>query len=566
MIKKNNVLITAALPYANGSIHFGHLAGVYLPADVQARFRRLCGFPTVFICGSDEYGTAILQAAELSGREPKEHVDYYHKINKNLFQRLEISFDHYSRTTCPSHAPVVQQFFSHLLKNRCVALRETDQLYSEKEKRFFADRYVMGKCPKCGFEEARGDECPKCGAIYEAVDLQDPRSKLTGSFLIRKKTEQWFLLCDLFKERLIKWVDRSPWKVGIKNFVISYVKHLQARAISRDLSWGVPLPPPNENKVFYVWFDAPIGYISSTKEWAIQKGEPQAWKEYWLEEAQYLQFIGKDNLIFHSVIFPSMIMGQDIPYKLVDHLIVSEFLHLEGKPFSKSTGWFIDLADFLDRYCVDTLRYALCVNAPETKDTEFTFKDFQMRVNQELVGKFGNFMHRVFTFIWDRMGGTVQKDPPLKKEDTKFLSEITSLVMETKQYYQNFHLRKAAKSIMELSTQANIYFDQKKPWLLLKEKGKIQELEATMYCCLTAVKFLALISFPIMPKTARKIWDLLQGSPSLEEANWDDLMKELSIFLKKMTCPPKRLFARIEDRTIKEEEDRLKSSLGKPFK
>lgn len=556
MAKK--ILITAALPYANGSIHLGHLAGAYLPADCYARFCRLTGSKTLFICGSDEYGTAIVHGAELLKRSPKEHVDIFHEMNKELFKKLNIEFDHYSRTTSKYHKPFVQEFFLQLLKNGFIETKESLQLYSESEDRFLADRFVIGTCPKCGFLEARGDECTKCGASFEATDLKNPKSKITGSPLTLKKTTHWFLKCDLFKEKLSNWLKGLDWKPNVKNFIEPYIQDLRPRAITRDMSWGVEVPLENsDGKVLYVWFDAPIGYISATKEFFAERGTPDEWKEYWFDkETKYVQFIGKDNIVFHAVIFPAMIMGQDYPYKLVDELPANEFLNLEGKKFSKSSGWYIDLADFMTRYPVDVIRYTLAANAPENQDSEFTFKDFQMRVNTELVGKFGNFIHRTLTFVWDRMDRTVPKCHALSDLDNEFLANIEAIAIEAKEAYSKFQLRKASSCIMTLSALANVYFDHKKPWILLRNKEALNELETTIACCLKAIKVLGLIAEPIMPGTCEKIFAMINCS----QTNWDDCMKE-EIEAGKQIKEPHTLFGKIEDSQIAEEVAKLEPAV-----
>ncbi|HSX03948.1 MAG TPA: methionine--tRNA ligase, partial [Rhabdochlamydiaceae bacterium] len=386
------ILITSALPYANGPLHFGHIAGAYLPGDCYARFQRLLGNDVLYICGSDEYGVAITLSAELAKRTPKEHVDIYHHMIQDFFKKLDLSFDHYSRTTWSGHVADVQEFFLDLLKNGFIEEKITDQLYSEEDRRFLADRYVVGTCPKCGFEEARGDECQKCGSSYEATDLKNPRSKLTGHKLVLKPTKHWFLRFDLFKDRLASWIMQKHWKSNVLNFAKSYIEDLHPRAITRDSDWGVPIPlKGTEGKVFYVWFDAPIGYISATRDWAQTKDKPEAWKEYWFDpDTKLVQFIGKDNIPFHAVFFPAMTMGQDKPYKLVDELPANEFLNLEGRQFSKSEGWYIDLDDFFKQFSADQIRYYLAANAPESQDAEFSWKDFQARCNSELLGKFGN--------------------------------------------------------------------------------------------------------------------------------------------------------------------------------
>ena len=376
------ILVTSALPYANGPLHFGHIAGAYLPADCYARFERLQGNEVLYICGSDEHGVAITLSADLAGRTPQQHVAIFHAMNAQLFQKLNFSFNHFSRTSWPGHVSTVQQFFHDLLANGYIEEKVTDQLYSEKDQRFLADRYVVGTCPKCGFEEARGDECQRCGASYEATDLKNPRSKLTDSSLIHKPTKHWFLRFDLFKDQLRSWFAEKKWKSNVISFAKSYVEDLKPRAITRDGEWGIPIPLPEaQGKVFYVWFDAPIGYISAAQDWADNVGDSEAWKKYWLDpQTKYVQFVGKDNIPFHAVFFPAMEMGQKTPYKMVDELPANEFLNLEGRQFSKSDGWTIDLDRFFEHFTADQIRYTLAANAPEAQDAEFTWKDFQIRV------------------------------------------------------------------------------------------------------------------------------------------------------------------------------------------
>lgn len=557
---RQKTLITSALIYANGPLHFGHLAGAYLPADCYARFRRLQSDDLLYICGSDEYGVAITLSAELAGRTPQEQVDHFHAINKDLLQKMRISIDHYSRTTCPEHEPIVQDFFTTLLKNGFIEEKVSKQLYSEEEKRFLADRYVMGECPKCHFKEARGDECPKCGGNYEATDIINPVSKMTKSKLGLKQTNHWYLRLDLFKERLLAWLETLDWKSNVVNFIKPYIEDLRPRAITRDATWGVKIPLANtEGKVLYVWFDAPIGYISATQEWARLQGDKDRWKDYWLDEkTKYVQFIGKDNIVFHAMFFPAMQMGQDIPYKLVDQLPANEFLNLEGKQFSKSSGWYIDLADFLQKFSVDSLRYTLAANAPENQDAEFTWSDFQMRVNTELVGKFGNFVHRVLSFLTTKMDSKIPECHDYEDADNEFWERIASITKEMAICYDAFKVRKASQLLMELCSLGNAYFDQSKPWELLKDKRNTEHLNTVMYCLLTAIKAIAVVSFPIVPDTASKIWNMLGFKTSLETVNWkvalaEDL--EPGIVLQK----PVILFEKIEDDVVKAEMEKLGS-------
>ncbi|CED81633.1 methionine--tRNA ligase [Chlamydia abortus] len=505
----SRVLITSALPYANGPLHFGHIAGAYLPADVYARFRRLLGDDVLYICGSDEYGIAITLNAERAGMGYQKYVNMYHKIHKDTFDKLGISIDFFSRTTNPFHKKLVQDFYTELQSKGLIENQISLQLYSEEENRFLADRYVEGTCPKCGFDGARGDECQKCGADYEATDLVHPRSKLSGSQLVLKETEHAFLHLERMVEPLLAYIDTCYLPEHIRKFVTDYIKNLRPRAITRDLSWGIPVPD-FPNKVFYVWFDAPIGYISGTMDWAASLNTPEAWKDFWLEDStEYVQFIGKDNIPFHAAIFPAMELGQSIPYKKMDALVSSEFYLLEGCQFSKSEGNYIDIDTFLDTYSLDKLRYVLAATAPETSDSEFTFMDFKTRCNSELVGKFGNFIHRVLVFA-EKNGfkELAYSANLLEDQDKQFLDRAQQIVRDAQEHYSQYSLRKACCAIMELAALGNVYFNDQAPWKLLKE-GLSHRVEAVLFCACYCQKLLALISYPIIPGTAWEIWRML---------------------------------------------------------
>jgi methionyl-tRNA synthetase len=562
MKKTNKVLITSALPYANGQLHFGHIAGAYLPADCYARFERLQGKDVLFICGSDEYGVAITLSADMAKRSPQEHVDLFHVINKDLFSQLNFSFNHYSRTSWKGHIPTVQQFFLDLLANGYIEERVTDQLYSPQDNRFLADRYVIGICPKCSFAEARGDECQKCGASYEATNLKNPRSKLTNAPLVLKATKHWFLLFDKFKDQLSKWLQEKNWKANVVNFAKSYVDDLKPRAITRDGEWGVPIPlPSTEGKVLYVWFDAPIGYISATKEWAQLQGKPDAWEKYWLDkETNYVQFIGKDNIPFHAVFFPAMEMGQNQPYKTVDQLPANEFLNLEGRQFSKSEGWTIDLVDFFQNFTADQIRYTLAANAPENQDAEFTWKDFQIRCNSELLGKYGNLANRALVFLQNKAQGKVPSKKQLSDADRAFLKQVNEIAQEAAQSYERFNLRCASQLMMQIAQTGNVYFDEKKPWALAKAPETLPQMESTLYCCLECLKILALVSSPIIPESAQKLWEMLGYTTVLSTQNWQEVIEE-KISEGRALPQPQVLFKRVEDTLIKEQENKLKAIL-----
>lgn len=563
MKEKNKILVTSALPYANGPLHFGHIAGAYLPGDCYARFQRLKGNTVLYICGSDEHGVAITLSADLAKRTPQEHVDIFHKINLNFFKQLNFSFDHYSRTTWPGHYETAQQFFKDLYDNGYIEERVENHLYSEEEKRFLADRYVVGVCPKCGFEGARGDECQKCGASYEAIDLKNPKSKLTNSPLTLKPSKHWYLRFDMFKDRLTEWLSTKKWKPNVINFTLPYVRDLKPRGITRDSDWGVPVPLPDaKGKVLYVWFDAPIGYISATKEWAQLQGKPNLWEEFWLDpKVKLVNFIGKDNIPFHTVFFPAMIMGQNIPYKLPDEVPANEFFLLEGRQFSKSEGWYIDLNDFFSKYTADQIRYYLAANAPETADSEFSWKDFQIKCNSELLGKLGNFVNRTLVFAREHSGAKIPNKHELSDIDQTFISDREKLLNEIFNCYDTFQLRKATNVLMELSHLANTYFDTKKPWQYSKKEGGVSDMETTIYLCIDTIKLLSLIASPIIPETAQKMFAMCGFKGTLSKLLWENVVLEEPVIGTSFPSP-QILFRKIEDSEIEEQIAKL-GKIGK---
>ncbi len=547
------ILITSALPYANGPLHFGHIAGAYLPGDCYARFERLKGNEVLYLCGSDEYGVAITLSADLAGRTPKQHVDLFHEINKAFFEKLEFSFDHYSRTTWPGHVPTVQSFYRDLADKGLIEEKVENHLYSEKENRFLADRYVVGTCPKCGYQEARGDECQSCAASYEATDLKNPRSKLTGSPLVLKPSNHLYLRFDHFKEQLTTWIQSKVWKENVVNFAMRYIEELKPRAITRDSEWGVPVPGMPD-KVFYVWFDAPIGYISAAKEWAVKTGKPDRWEDYWLDEkTKLVQFIGKDNIPFHAVFFPAMIMGQNLPYKLPDEIPANEFYLLEGRQFSKSEGWTIDLEDFFTKYTPDQIRYCVAANAPETSDSEFSWKDFQMRCNAELLGKFGNFVHRVLVFAKQQCNSRVPKRGELHEVDKKFSQEMNALVATAALHFEGFSLRKASQTLMELSHLGNVYFDMKKPWALAKDPASRESLDTCIALCVECIKNLSLLATPIIPHSAQKVWEMLGFTSTLAKGSWKKIHETPLPTGQHLAADPVPLFRKVEDAEIEEQ-------------
>lgn len=551
MAKK--ICITSALPYANGPLHFGHIAGAYLPADCYARFERMEGSDVLFLSGSDEYGIAITLSAEQAGRSPQEHVEIFHKKNLKLFETLSISFDFYGRTTGPKHAETTIDFFRVLEKKGYIEKKKEDHLYSEKEGRFLADRYVVGICPKCGFDKARGDECPSCASSYEACELKNPRSKVSGSSLTLRPSEHLYLRFDSFRKPLLEWIEKKSWKPSVIKHALYYIKELKPRAITRDSDWGVPVPG-EKGKVFYVWFDAPIGYISIAKQWAENRGKKDLWKDFWLDpDAELVHFIGKDNIPFHTVFFPAMLMGQDLPYKLPDEVPANEFLNLEGKQFSKSDGWYIDLEDFFTKYSSEQLRYYLAANAPETSDAEFSWKDFQLRSNGELLGKFGNFINRVLVFVSKHLGG---KTPMGGTIDREFKKKMEALVEGIRQSYRGFHLRKACSYLMELAQEGNIFFDTNKPWVLAKDPKKKEALLSVFTSCIECIKALALMAFPILPKSAEKIWKMLGMTTRIKEARYQEALKT-PVSQGQKLGEIEILFRKIEDEEVEKEVELL---------
>jgi len=551
-------LVTSALPYANGPIHFGHIAGAYLPADIYVRFQRMRGADIIYICGTDEHGVAITISAEKEGMSPVDYVDKYHKVIKKIFDNFNIKFDNFSRTTMKHHYKLSQEFFTDLYKNGYIKPSETKQLYCKKCARFLADRYVFGTCPACGYEAARGDECGKCGKWLDALDLKDPGCKVCKESPEIRSTKHWFLQLQNLKESLLKWIDgHGEWKENVKRFIGNMVKEgLVERSITRDLPWGVPVPlEDTEGKVLYVWFDAPIGYISSTMEWAERMGEPEKWKDYWYDkDCKLVHFIGKDNITFHCVVWPAMIMGQDKPLILPWNVPANEFYNLEGRQFSKSEGWYISLDDFFEKYPADVIRYGIISNSPENRDTEFTWKDFQSRNNDHLADTYGNFVHRTLTFIKKYFNGVIPEPGDLSDLDREMLAEIEKTPALMEECLLNFKLRQAAYELMDLPRKGNRYYNDKAPWKSRKEN--IQDCATTMYVCAKLLQVLSVISFPFMPSTAEKLRAMLGYTSSVEKEKWGSIYEKE---LKPGTAvgEVEILFKKIDDTIIQEEIDKM---------
>ena len=512
--------ITAALPYTNGPVHIGHLAGVYVPADIYARYLRARGKEVAFICGSDEHGVAIAIKAKKEGKSPKEIIDTYDSIIRKSFSDFGISFDNYSRTSAPIHYQTATDFFKVLLEKDEFVEKISEQLYDPQAKAFLADRFVTGTCPHCSHSEAYGDICEACGISLNATDLIAPKSTLSGAKPTLKKTKHWFLPLDRYESFIKNWVlekHRNDWKPNVYGQVKSWVDTgLQARAVTRDLDWGIPVPVQGaEGKVLYVWFDAPIGYISATKEWAADKGVN--WEPFWKDSnTQLVHFIGKDNIVFHCIIFPSMLQAHG-DYILPDNVPANEFLNLEGQKISTSKNWAVWLHEYLEEFPnqQDVLRYVLTANAPETKDNDFTWKEFQARNNNELVAIYGNFVNRVSVLIHKYYDGYCPKGANLLEKDQKTLSELPHLAQKIEVAISSYKFREASQLTLQMARLGNKYLADEEPWKQIKNNP--DRVAAIMYTALQITAYLALYSEPILPHTAEK----LQHSLQLKNCRWD---------------------------------------------
>ena len=515
--------ITAALPYTNGPIHIGHLAGVYVPADIYARYLRMRGKDVLFICGSDEHGVAISMKAKKEGISPKEVIDKYHNIIKNSFDVFGISFDYYGRTSSEMHRETAQEFFRTMHDKDCFETQTTEQLYDAKEDQFLADRYVVGTCPKCNNPEAYGDQCESCGSSLNATDLIKPKSALSGESPSLKTTTHWYLPLDRYEDFLRSWIlesHKSDWKTNVLGQVKSWIDDgLKPRAVTRDLSWGIPVPVAGgENKVLYVWFDAPIGYISATKEWAAKEGKD--WKPYWQDKnTELVHFIGKDNIVFHCIIFPSVLkaMGN---YILPENVPANEFLNLEGQKLSTSKNWAVWLHEYLEDFPEkqDVLRYVLTANAPETKDNDFTWSDFQTRNNSELVAIFGNFINRVMVLMQKYYDGIVPAPNAYTEADEATLAELAAAPNKIAQLIEQYKFRAACQEMIQLARLGNKYLADEEPWKLIKTNPN--RVATIMHTALQVAAGLAITSEPFLPHTAQKLRNMLQLDGNL---GWDNV-------------------------------------------
>lgn len=549
--------VTAALPYANGPIHIGHLAGAYIPADIYVRYLRLKGKDVVFICGSDEHGVAISIKAKKEGITPNEVINKYHNIIKKSFEKFGISFDHYSRTSSIIHKTTAQDFFKKMSQKKCFMVKDTIQYFDKEHNQFLPDRFVTGECPKCGYENAYGDQCEACGSSLNVEDLINPKSTLSGNEPTQKSTSHWFLKLDESEKFLKEWIDSKKnknWKSNVLGQVKSWLDEgLKPRAVTRDLNWGIPVPlKGGENKVLYVWFDAPIGYISATKEWANLNNKE--WESYWKEkETKLIHFIGKDNIVFHCIIFPAILksMGDFI---LPTNVPANEFLNLEGKKLSTSKNWAIWLDDFMIDFPgkQDVLRYVLTVNAPETKDNDFTWNDFQLKNNSELVAIYGNFVNRVTVLIHKYYRGVVPSKNELTDDDNYIFDQLTKAPIKIGSLINEFKFREGCKEMMNLARIGNKYLADEEPWKKIKNHTK--RVETIMYNAVQIAVSLAFLSAPFIPETSEKLLKILNIKIY---PTWNQILPNKIIKSGHEIGTPKLLFDKIEDEQISIQKEKL---------
>lgn len=551
--------ITAALPYTNGPIHIGHMAGVYVPADIYARYLRLKGDTVLFICGSDEHGVAISMKAKKDGVTPKQVIDKYHNIINKAFNDFGISFDYYGRTSSKVHHETAQEFFKAIHDKDGFETQTSAQLYDAKEDQFLADRYVVGTCPKCHHPEAYGDQCESCGSSLNATDLIEPKSAISGEVPSLKKTKHWYLPLNRYEAFLRSWIldgHQKDWKPNVLGQVKSWLDEgLKPRAVTRDLSWGIPVPVDGgENKVLYVWFDAPIGYISATKEWAAKKGKD--WAPYWKDEnTELVHFIGKDNIVFHCIIFPAVLkaMGN---YILPKNVPANEFLNLEGQKLSTSKNWAVwlheYLLDFPDKQ--DVLRYVLTVNAPEAKDNDFTWQDFQTRNNSELVAIFGNFINRVMVLMKKYYRGVVPEPNEYSAVDNETLQTLSAAPSKIGKLIEQYKFRAACQEMIQLARLGNKYLADEEPWKLIKTNPK--RVATIMYIAIQVAAGLAVLSEPFLPHTAKKLREMLLLD---KDICWDSFKDKMPVRSNHLLGNTSLLFGKIEDDAIAAQIEKLTS-------
>ena len=560
-MNKEKILVTSALPYANGPIHLGHLSGAYLPADIYVRYKRLTGADIVYICGSDEHGVPITISADKEGVNPQVIIDRYHNINKKAFERFGMSFDNYSRTSLPIHHETAREFFLEFYKRGLLIEKKSNQFYDEKAKMFLPDRYVEGTCPKCGYEEARSDECENCGSLYDPSELKNPKSKITGETPSLRETSHYYFPLGKYQLALEKYVEEMNSKYGWKDNVLQYCRGwfnegLKDRAITRDMDWGIKVPIDSATgKVIYVWFEAVLGYISSTKEYSLIKKRPDFWKKYWQDpNTKYIAFIGKDNIVFHTIVFPAILMawneGKKEQYCLPQNVPANEFLNFEGKKFSKSRNWGIDVDEFLDIFPADPLRYTLAANLPENRDTDFYWKEFQARNNSELADILGNFINRTFTFVFKHFESKVPVIDQLSDIDREMLKTISEYPGKISSLFEQYKIKDGTNELMNLARAGNKYFNDSEPWITVNKDKK--KCSTTLNICLQTIYTLAELFEPVIPFTSKKIFKMLNA----ESVQWDKC-GESHLKTGHKLNQTEILFPKIEDKMIDEQISKL---------
>ena len=558
--------ITAALPYTNGPVHIGHLAGVYIPADIYARFQRMQGKDVAFVCGSDEHGVPITLKAKKEGITPQQVVDKYNGIIKQSFEDFGISFDNYSRTTSKIHHDTASEFFKKLHSEGKFIEQVTQQLYDADANQFLADRFVVGTCPKCGNKESYGDQCESCGTSHNATDLIHPKSAITGAIPSLKETKHWFLPLDKYEPFLKDWIleeHKKDWKTNVYGQCKSWIDDgLRPRAVTRDLDWGIPVPAPDaEGKVLYVWFDAPIGYISATKQWAAR--ENKDWEPYWKDkDTKLLHFIGKDNIVFHCIIFPSMLKAEG-SYILPNNVPANEFLNLEGNKISTSKNWAVWLHEYLEDFPdqQDVLRYVLTSNAPETKDNDFTWADFQARNNNELVAIFGNFINRVTVLTHKYYDGVTPSEGTLSQIDIKTLETVRAYPAVIESSIERYRFREAQQELMNVARLGNKYLADQEPWKTIKTDE--QRTKTVMFVALQIASALAILSEPFLPHTSKKLKEMLHinSRETQNELQWSDVATKQTLIATGHTINTNELlFSKIEESQIQAQMDKLTAS------
>ena len=554
--------ITAALPYTNGPIHIGHLAGVYVPSDIYARYLRLQGKDVAFMCGSDEHGVAISMKAKKEGITPQQVIDKYDGIIRQPFHDFGISFDNYSRTSAKIHHDTASEFFRKLYDAGKFIEETTEQLYDAKADQFLADRFVTGTCPKCDNPEAYGDQCEKCGSSLNATDLINPKSTITGETPVLKSTKHWFLPLNEYDAFLREWIlegHKNDWKPNVYGQVKSWVDGgLEPRAVTRDLDWGIDVPVEDaEGKKLYVWFDAPIGYISATKEWAAKEGKD--WEPYWKDQdTKLVHFIGKDNIVFHCIIFPAMLKAEG-SYILPDNVPANEFLNLEGNKLSTSKNWAVWLHEYLQDFPdkQDALRYALTANAPETKDNDFTWKDFQARNNNELAAIYGNFINRVVVLTNKYYNGVVPTPNAFTEVDEQVLTELKAYPAVIASSIERYRFREALGEVMNVARLGNKYLADEEPWKMVKENP--ERVQTQMYVALQIASALSVLCEPFLPFTASKLKNILKQSET--NVSWNDIAKKNDLLpAGHQIGQAEILFAQIDDAEIQKQIDKLEAT------